>query len=258
MDINDVNSLDDLLSGNTTSEPPAEPPAIEEPPTDDETTPQGEDSTGGEPNLEASEDKAPEDDGQKEKPAPNHNAAFAKMRIDNQNYQKTIKQIAEALGIEGNDPNQMGATLVDMAQKKLAEKQNIPVELFKDYQMTKDQLATLQLQQNEQSARGKFAQVKEAFELDDDALVAFARQLDADGINLVTNPDIDIEFEYYRRNRTKLEEKKIQKAVEEALRKNNTADTKSTTPSKQTGRKETETPAKINNVAALDGLLEGK
>lgn len=262
MEINDINSLDDLLSGNTTdtTNKETEAPADEDIKPDDDTTPEGDDTTGGDPDLEASkDDKAPKDDGQEEKPDPKVNAAFARMRVENQNYQKTIKQIAEALGIEGDDPNKMGETLVDMAHKKLAEKQNIPVELFKDYQQTKDQLSAMQMEQNRQTARAKFAQVKSSFELDDDAVVEFARQLDADGINLINNPEIDIEYEYYRRNRAALEQKKIQAAVEEAIRKQNTASDKSTTPSKQVGKpKDDSTPARINNVAALDGLLEGK
>lgn len=261
MEINSVNALDDLLSGNTTNEPPKEPPAEEEEKekelvpeeTDETTTVESEtDNEGDDPNLDSS---TAEDDGQKQKAL---NAAFARMRIENQNYQKTIKQIAEALGIEETDPAKMGETLVDLAHKKLAEKRNIPVELFKDYQTTKEQLAELQRSQNQTLARDKFAFVKRAFELNDDELMTFARQLDADGIDLIANPNIDIEYEYYRRNRQALEDKKIAKAVEEALRKANTAEAQSTTPSKQQGKQTEPETAKVNNVAALESLLSGK
>ena len=261
MDGFDINALDSLLSGNTTNAAKEEPPeTTEAPPSEtdpDFTSDDGgtDDTDGGGPdNLDSS--TTPDDEGTKNKAT--QNAAFARLRTENKQLATTVQQIAQALGINEKDPVKMGEALVQMAQAKLAKDSNLPVEVYKELTSTKEQLAALQMQQNAVTAREKFSALKAEFELDDKELIKFATILDQEGINVIQNPDVDLSYEYYRRNRKALEEKRIAKAVEDALKKSSTADAKSTTPSKQQGKAADTTPAKINNINALDGLLSGK
>lgn len=265
-EILDINGLDSLLNGNTTEATATQETATattaattdEGTSTTEETT--GADVPGGDPNLESSEqdnDKKDSDEGAQKEKTGNYNAAMAKMRIEHAKSQKALQQLAQALGIQETDPSKLGDRLVDMAQQKLAKDANVPVELYKELNSTKEQLAAVQYQQNQITAREKFMSVKEAFGLDDKALLKFAEQLDKEGINAITNPNVDLEYEYYKRNREALEQKRIAQAVEEALRKSNTAETKSTKPSTEQGKKE-EPVDKINNVSALNSLLDGK
>lgn len=250
--INDIAGLDSLLDGNTTNtNPEPEPNQNSEPPQNQE--PAG---SGGDPSLESSGAEPLDDNSVKQQQAA-QNAAFARMRTELSHSTKTIQQIAKALGIQETDPIKLGDMLVNLAQEKLAKEANVPVELYKELNSTKEQLAAVQYQQNQVTARQKFMEVKEAYGLDDKQLIAFAQQLDNEGLNAVTNPNIDLEYEYYRRNRQAIEEKKIAKAVEEALRKSNLADTQSTKPGAQQGGGQ-ETGDKINNVSALNDLLDGK
>lgn len=260
----DLNALNSLLDGNTTEQPvtPTEPevetlaepevetPAVEEPIESSD--------SGGDPSLESSEasPEGSEDEGKQQ--SGRHNAAMARMRIEHSKAQRTISELAKALGIQETDPDKMGDMLVNMAQEKLAKDSNIPVELYKELNSTKEQLAAVQYEQNQVSAKAKFMEVKKAFELDDKALLAFAQQLDNEGVNAITNPNVDLEYEYYKRNRAALEQKRINAAVEEALRKSNTAEAKSTKPGDKQGKQTDDSDTKINNVSALNSLLDGK
>ena len=50
----------------------------------------------------------------------------------------------------------------------------------------------------------------------------------------------------------------VKPAVEEALRKSNTAEAKSTKPGDKQGKQTDDSDTKINNVSALNSLLDGK
>lgn len=261
--IDSLDALNSLLDGNTSNQGAdnSNNTNVQRPDGGQAQTPPSDDNTdGGGQNLEPSKDSSTTDDNNKDGGSQQRklNAAMARMRVENSQYQRTLQQIAQALGIKENDPVKLGDVLVNMAQEKLAKDANVPVELYKELHITKEQLAAIQYQQNQMAAKEKFMAVKQLYGLDDTALMAFAKQLDDEGINAVTNPNIDLEYEYYKRNREAIEQKKIAKAVEEALRNSQQADNKSTTPSTNKGAPQSTSEPKVNNVAALNDLLDGK
>jgi len=260
--VNSIAALDALLGGNTP--PPAaptEPPAA----TDPATPPATEDVAitkpadgGGDPNLEPpAEPEPPADGGEAERAK--QNAAFAKLRAQNAQLQKTMDQLSKALGIDDKDPEAKANKLLQMAQEKLAQQSSLPVEVFNKLQQTEEELAVLRQNQNAIAARDKFFDLQKTYELDQNELVGFAKQLDEAGINVALDPSIDLEYHYYRLNRAKIEEKRIAAAVQAALTKSNTAENQGSATSKQRGKaEEPNTDAKVNNVAALNALLNGK
>lgn len=266
---NNVNALDSLLDGNTidgqstdatvvnTSGEGSEP-GQDVPPTggQSETNESGEPTEGGDPNLELSGEDASADEGAQQQ-ASAQNKAFAQMRVQLTKYDKTLKELAKALGVDGSDPNQLSDNLINLAQTKLAEQNNVPVELYKELEDTKERLAAMETQQNESLAVDKLLAVRDSYGLSQEELVAFAKQLDADGIMLANNPHIDAEYEYYKRNREAIEKKRIAAAVEEALKGSSQADQQSSTPTNLQGKAATG-DAKINNVSALNEFLDTK
>ena len=256
-----LDALNSLLDGNTNNQGADDNTDVQQPDGGQTSTPPSDDNKdGGGQNLEPSKDSNTTDGNSKDGGTQQSkvNAAMARMRVENSQYQKTLHQIAQALGIKENDPAKLGDVLVNMAQEKLAKDANVPVELYKELHTTKEQLAAIQYQQNQMSAKEKFMAVKQAYGLDDTTLLAFAKQLDDEGVNAVTNPNVDLEYEYYKRNREAIVQKRIAKAVEEALRNSQQADNKSTTPSKSQGAPQNTPEPKVNNVAALNDLLDGK
>lgn len=268
-----VNALDSLLDGNTTNDnqpdddtstntsvegsQPGQGDQSQDDNSDGQPTNSdtGDATEGGDPDLDSSKEAASDDEGAKQQAA--QNRAFAQMRMQLSKYDKTIKELAKALGIEESDPNKLSDNLIQMAQTKLAKEQNVPVELYRELESTKEQLAIIQMQQNESLAVDKLMKVKETYGLSQDELIQFAKELDEDNISLAANPNIDAEYEYYKRNREKLEEKRIAAAVEEALKNASKADSQSSTPSKLKGKGDTG-EAKIDNVSALNEFLENK
>lgn len=261
--MDELDLLNSLLEGKT-PEQPATPPEN----SDAAATATEDAAAGGDPNL-GTEDKPadpPVDKPAEDKPADpdtanqdqvKKDAAFARMRIENQQNNKILNDIAKALGIDEKDPILRAQKLQDLAVTKLAKEAAVPVELYKELNSTKEQLATVTQQQNEITARDKFFQLQKDYSLTQDELVKFAQALDAQGVSVVDDPNTDLDYYYYKLNRTSIEKKRIDAAVEEALRKSNTADTKSSTPNTQTS-KQTGEPAKVNDIASLNAFLEGK
>lgn len=263
--INSIADLDALLGGNTSPEPATTPPATEPQPTEPAAAPIDVAATepeggGGDPNLEPPAEPAqPAADGGEAERA-RQNAAFAKMRAENAQLQKTLNQLAQALKIEETDPVAKASKLLQLANEKLAKESSLPVEVFNELNQTKEELAVVRRQQNIALARDKFINLKTTYELSDQELQQFAKQLDEQGIAVVDNPDgVDLEYHYYKLNRNAIEQKRIAAAVQAALTKSNTADQKGSTPSKQSGKPSDPAPeAKVNNVAALNALFDGK
>ncbi len=268
--IGTVASLDDLLNGNTDSKDP-EP---DDQGDNDDQKPEGgndepsnpEDNSGGDPSLEPSDQGQPEgdepegdvkdkSDGGVPADQAKQNAAFAKLRKEATDYKKAIDSISKALGIEEGQDGDKVKKLVDMAHERLAKQDNVPVEVFKELEQTRTQLASLQQEQNLRTAQSKFMKLQEQFGLEEEQLMQFARTLDTEGISVIEDPKIDLEYEYYKRNRQAIEEQKINAAVEAALKGDKAADKKSTTPSKQSSKGNPE-PKKVNSVDALNELLD--
>lgn len=259
---NDLDLLDQLLSGNT---PPANDPAPAadpQPGTDPApTNPNPADpAAGGDPNLEDPTKKVEEP---KVDPVPavdpKLNAAMAKLRTEASRSNKIITELAKALGISETDPTKLGDQLLDLAYKKIAAANNAPVELVKELDQTKEQMQMLQMQQNQITAREKFMSVQQTYGLTQDELVAFAKQLDDQGVMVVNDPSIDLNYLYYSFNQQAIIDKRIKEAVEAALKTSNTADQKgSTPPAKGSPSSGDPEPPKVNSVNALDALLGGK
>ena len=264
--IGTVASLDDLLNGNTDSKDPEPDNKDPEPP---------EDKTGGDPSLEPSEDPEPNQDpepdeggdqgtdkdkqepdgGQPDEQQAKQNAAFARLRKEATDYRKAIDSISKALGIEEGQDGDKVEKLINMAHEKLAKQDDVPVKVFKELEETKTQLQSLQQEQNLRTAQNKFMDLQKQYGLEQDDLMKFAQTLDNEGIKVIEDPNIDLEYEYYKRNRQAIEEQKINAAVEAALKGDKAADKKSTTPSKQSSKGSPE-PKKVNSVDALNELLD--
>lgn len=265
--ISTVDGLDALLNTGNTSE--EETGAEETDETDSEDNDEDQESgndSGGDQSLNGEDDTDAEDDKEedekdtqpkKTEPDAKANAAFAKMRTENVNLKKTVQQIAKALGIDPNKPDVLD-NLTKMAAKKLAEEAKLPVEVYNELTATREQLSQLQQKQNIETARRKVYDLRTAYSLDDNSVGTFLDQLEAEGIDPIANPEIDLEYHYYRMNKDAIIEAEREKARQEAIRssagsKTKTSKTKGSTPASQIDSDE-----KIDTVKGLDALLNGK
>lgn len=181
--------------------------------------------------------------------------AFAEMRTQNAQLYGLLGKVAQAAGIEFKDNTDLLSRLNDDTLTKLAQKQNIPVELLKRMEQLEQDSQAYQQQQAQQQALVGFQKVKTAYNLTDDELQGFAAKLDEIGKNPFAER-LDVEELYKNLYFDDIMNKRVQAAVEAALKKSNAADEHSSTPSKTSGKSDTGVDQKISTVAALNSVLD--
>jgi hypothetical protein len=182
--------------------------------------------------------------------------AFAQMRITNQQQQQLINQIAQVVGIaDTKDHNAVIQALQNLAVKAQSQKQGIPEDILKRLNQLENTNQEYQRQQAYLAAGRGFQNIKDKFELDDNALESFAQELIADGLNPYEQP-IDLMSEYRNRHFDELIEQAVQKGIEQEAKRAAKAGTQGSTPTSTTGARADSEPPKINTVAELNQWLE--
>lgn len=234
--LSDLGELNNLLDGMG-SEPTikVEEPAVEEP------TPEPE------PTLEEKQEPQSNKVDQKQ-------YAFAELRTQNAQLLGVLGKLAKAHGIEYKDNNELLSKLSDDAVTKLAEKQNVPVELLQRMERLEQIEQLYQADQLKTQAFAGFQKVKDTYNLSEDELKTFAQELDQAGKNPFMQA-IDLENEYRSRHLDDIVQKRVQAAVQEALARSNAADKHSTTPSQIVGAPDTGSTEKITTIAGLNNML---
>lgn len=215
------------------------------------------DSTGTDGTADGTGDGQQGEPDQKDKPQNTNSKqeyAFAQMRTQNTQLFGLLAKVAQATGIEFKDNNELLAKLNDDALGKLAQKQNVPVELLKRMEQLENTGKLYEAEQLKNNALVGFQKVKDSYGLSDDELRNFARELDERGRNPFLT-QVDLETEYRQTHFNDILARETKKAVEAALKKSNAADKHSSTPSNANGKPDSGAPDKISTVAGLNSLL---
>ena len=183
------------------------------------------------------------------------NYAFGQMRTQINQLTELLGKVAKANGVEYTDSKDLVAKLNDDAITKMAQKQNVPVELLKEVEALRQDSAAFKAQQLKDAAAIGFQNVMTTYGLTQEQLKEFAVELDQRGKNPFTQP-IDVMSEYKMLHYDDILNTAVKKAVEEALKKDSAADQSSTTPGQQQGSNGG-SEAKITTVAGLTALLDG-
>ena len=161
--------------------------------------------------------------------------------------QQTLQGIAQLVGIDPTNLEQVHSAVQQKLLEAQAKKQNVPPELLGRLQM-------LERQNNEREAYLGFQKVKDSFNLSEEALQQFADDLAANGINPFETK-VDLVNEYVVRNYQSLLESAHQRGVQEEAERAAKAAKKSTQPGNKSG-KDKEIPDKINTISDLDKFLD--
>ena len=183
------------------------------------------------------------------------NYAFGQMRQQINQLQELLGKVAKANGVDYADNKDLIAKLNDDAITKMAQKQNVPVELLKEVEMLRQDSAAFKAQQLKDAAAIGFQNVMDTYGLTQEQLKAFAVELDQAGKNPFTQP-VNLIEEYKMMHFDDIVNAKVQKAVEEALKKDSAANQSSSTPGQQQGGSG-DSSQKITTVAGLTALLDG-
>ena len=177
------------------AEPPAtEPPATEPPATEDPaaTDPPADPADPADPAPTTDPEPAPTTPPQPDKSA----QAFAQMRVENNTYKNTLKNVANILGIaEVSDPVAMAEAIQAKALEAQAKKDNVPLETLQRLSRLEQLEQELTYERLKSQAVTGFEQVAKTFQLSEAEVVGFGQQLAELGINPLEQP-IDLVAAY--------------------------------------------------------------
>jgi len=233
--------LDDLLNKMESGETPDAPASNDE------------DAQGGDKETHNDEPDNSNQNTQQPSAEDKRNYAFGQMRTQINQLTDLLGKVAKANGIEYNDSKDLVAKLNDDTIQKMAQKQNVPVELLQELDALKRDSEQLKAQQRRDAAAIGFQQVMDTYGLTQEQLKEFAVELDNKGKNPFEQP-VDLLAEYKILHYDDIVNAAVKKAVEEALKKDSAANQSSSTPTQQQGGNGGE-GQKITTVAGLTALL---
>ena len=184
------------------------------------------------------------------------NFAFGQLRQENNELAGILGKIAQANGIQYTNTRDLMGKLNDDAISKLAQKQNVPVELLKEMDALRAGQQQWQQSQREQVAYAGFQTLMTQYGLTQEDLKAFAVELDGAGKNPFVQ-NINVVDEYRLRHFDDIVAKRVDTAVKEALAKSSAADDHSSTPGSQQGAGSGDGGQKITTLEGLNNLLKG-
>ena len=187
------------------------------------------------------------------------NKAFAQMRTQNKAYNTVMQQMLSRMGVDpalASDPQKLQQMLAQAEVTQQAKAMQVPAELLQRVVQLEQINKAQETQRLQETALRGFQQVRDKYGLSDKDLSAFAKQLQEAG----TNPfekEMDLDLAYRTHNLDKIIDKATQKAVQEALSKQESAAQRSTAPTKSTGKPETAKLGddEINTMAQFDRML---
>lgn len=232
--ISDIAALDNLLEGANATEDVVVPEDVDDPADEPEDNP--------EPMPQPKPDKA--------------GNAFAQMRIQNKQLTDALAKVAQATGLEYKNTDELLQKLNEDALSKIAQKQNVPVELLQRMSELEQIQQEFQAQKLEQSAMLGFQSVQTQYGLTNEQLQEFAAELDEADMNPFVKP-VDLLAQYKLIHYDEIVQKQIEAAVQAALAKDSVASKHSSTPSKATGKPDSTPTEPISTVRGLDALLDG-
>lgn len=182
------------------------------------------------------------------------NAAFARMRTENSQMQKTLSMLAQALGLDPKlSQDQLVAQLQNQATNSIAKQNNIDPEILRRL----DHLEAINTEYNRIKAAQKAEQslnlIKEKYKATDDDLGAFVQDLATSGFD-VALPESDLEQEFIRRNFDRIVQMKVDEAVKAEQERASKAGGASK-PSPKQGQTDNSEPHSINTISELEEAL---
>jgi hypothetical protein len=187
------------------------------------------------------------------------NKAFAQMRTQNKAYNTVMQQMLTRMGVDptlASDPQKLQKLLEQAEVTQQAKNMQVPAELLQRVVQLENANRAQETQRLQENALRGFKHVRDTYGLTDKELSDFARQLQEAG----TNPfekEMDLDMAYRTHNLQKIIDKATQKAVQEALSKQESAAQRSTAPNKTTGKPGSAKLGddEINTMAQFDRLL---
>lgn len=180
--------------------------------------------------------------------------AFAAMRTQNKAMTGLLSQIAEALELTYTDEADMIAKLKDNALTKIAARTQVPKEMLERLRQSEERASEYERQQRYTTNMNSLNNIMSSYSLPKEQVVAFVQELANEQIDYRTT-DIDLVKEFKARNIDLIVKMEKEKAVQEALKRDEAAN-KHSSKSKDSGKKQSGAAHKINSMSELDNAIK--
>ena len=253
------------LSTETPADPPApagDPPAPQDPPAGDP-NPNPNPNPGGDPPADPPADPNPADPpAPAEPPTPpaddRTSRAFAEMRIQNNQYKKTLGTLASILKIDSNLPSeQMAQQIQNTLSGVLAKQTGVPAEMIQRLDQLEEINNKYQQERLYSKSQTELIDIRDRYKLEDKQVEDFMGELLKDGKNPLLQ-EIDLMQEYVNRHHEDITKKAVEDAIRAEQQRAAAAAANGTTPPAGTGgNPPTPDGTKISSVKDLDALFNG-
>lgn len=263
-----VDDFVDLFGLNPPADPPAPAgdPAPTDPPGDPNPAPAP--APGGDPNPtdppEPKPGDPPADPPEPPAPAPaptpedKTGKAFAEMRVQNNQYKKTLNTLASVLKIDSNlPPEQMMQQIQNTLSGVLAKQTGVPAEMLQRLEQLEEINGKYQQERLYSKSQTELIEIRDRYKLDDKGVEDFMSELLRDGKNPLVQ-EIDLMQEYVNRHHEDITKKAVEDAIRAEQQRAAAAAANGTTPPAASGGNP---PApgdtKISSVRDLDTYFKG-
>lgn len=183
--------------------------------------------------------------------------AWTEMSRANKQLTTLLGKIADANGIKYDNSKDLIDKLSDDAINKMAERQNVPVELLRKIEALQADSDAYKRQQIQNNAAVGFQQLQTQFGLDQQALEQFAVELNNAGKNPFEK-QVDIIAEYKAAHFNEILQAQVAAAVEEALKRDGSVSQQSSQPvQKQGGSSDAPDTPTISSQRDFQSFLNG-
>lgn len=219
----------------------------------------GEQSEGNEGQQEQEpqqEQQPPEQEPQQNFGNQRANNAFAQMRVQNAQMQKSLQAMATALGIDPNTPlDQLNNILQNRALEAQAKRQNMDPQILKRLDYLESINARYEKQQTETRVAQELRAIKERFGATDEDITGYVDALLKDGYD-VNAKGANLVNEFINRNFDKILQMKVDAAVKAEQERATKASSASKPDTAKGGEQNTDTEKEINTVHDLDDFFD--
>lgn len=262
MDGMETPTVEDMLSafGIEPAEDTPTEDQTDEPEVQQSEEPQEETPTDNElGNDEAEQEYAPENPTQQPRQATKaevskQNQAFARMRSENAQLQKTLQQIADLLGLDSKAPlDRLIPQVQVQTRNALAKKNGMDPEIMARLDALESEHQELERIRSEQRIKYSIEHIQKNFGATDDDLKAFVGTLIEEGYD-ATNPNNDLVSEFVKRNWGTIMDRKVKEAVSNEQKRSANGSGASKPDTKKGQEKDTEAHD-INTVHDLEDFF---
>lgn len=250
-----IAEFEELFGGSPEEEDPIEDQTEE---TEDTSEEEPEDT---EEEQEETEDESEENEDEESSKADaqvkKQREAFYNLRKQNKAQERLIRGLGKILGFDAKaDQTEIMNKVQELITQKEAKEQNVPVEFLQRMQDLEQKLQENESKERESRVQAELTDLIEEFELDDEQLDAFIKQLVEDGKNPLEVDGVDLKAEYLKAHYEEMLEQASQAAIEKEQTRKEKVATQSagTLPGKTGGGKNAE--GKIETVNDLDRYFD--